>query len=52
MSLFQKSVLEKYLRTFDKNKLNIAYEKFLSIYNSKKIEKIKKLNRKNMLTVF
>ncbi len=43
MSLFQKSVLEKYLTSFDKNELNLAYEKFLSIYNSKKIEKIKKL---------
>ncbi len=43
MQIFQKSVIQKYLKSLDNDKLEKAYLKFNEIYSSSKIEKIKKL---------
>ncbi len=41
MSIFQKSVINKYLKGLNPVWLNIAYNKFKEIFNSEKIERIK-----------
>ena len=43
MAIFQKSVIQKYLKGLNTVWLNTAYDKFNEIFNSKKIEKIKNL---------
>jgi len=43
MSIFQKSVIQKYLRSLNTNNLEQAYNKFKLNYSLKKIEKIMKL---------
>ncbi len=43
MSIFQKSVINKHLKNLDKNKVEVAYQKFRNNYNPAKINKIKQL---------
>ena len=43
MSIFQKSVINKHLKNFDKNQVETAYKKFKDNYKLAKIEKIKQL---------
>ena len=43
MQIFQKSVIQKYLKSLDNEKLEKAYSKFKENYSLAKIEKIKKL---------
>ncbi len=43
MQIFQKSVIQKYLKSLDNEKLEKAYSKFKESYSLAKIEKIKKL---------
>ncbi|KAA3597994.1 MAG: restriction endonuclease subunit M [Calditrichaeota bacterium] len=43
MGIFQKSVIQKYLKNFDKELLETSYQKFKENYNSKKIEQIQSL---------
>ena len=43
MSIFQKSVINKHLKSLDKNQVEEAYKKFRNNYSPAKIEKIKQL---------
>ncbi len=48
MSLFQKSVINKYLNTLDRDKVDESFEKFKRFfYDIERIENIKLLNEEN-----
>jgi len=48
MGIFQKSVIQKYLKTLDSNIVNHAYEKFKEFYGDKeRVENIKLLKEEN-----
>jgi hypothetical protein len=48
MSLFQKSVINKYLKTLDENSVQQAYHKFKIFYGDKqRLENIKLLKEEN-----
>ena len=43
MSIFQKSIVEKYLKTLDEDVLEKAYDSYKEVYSAQKIQRIKKL---------
>jgi len=52
MPIFQKSIVDKYLKTLDEGIIDQAYESYKEVYSSKKIQRIKKLKEEQYQSGF
>ena len=52
MPIFQKSIVDKYLKTLDEGIIDQAYESYKEVYSSQKIQRIKKLKEEQYQSGF